>query len=380
MMRLYLDNNASMPLWDEASEAVMRGLDLVGNPSASHRFGAECAQVLEGMRADLLNLLGISDGTLLFTSGATESNFLTLHGLKPHVKTFVMGATEHPSLLKAAASKVFESTLHICPVDETGRIATEALTALLEKMTPPFCVSIGAVNHETGVVQDIPALSEMVHNKGGWLHTDAAQVVGKVPFHCGGADVITLSSHKAGGPAGVGGLVLKDHVPFTPPMAGGEQEMGLRPGTPAVALTCGFVAAVRCCLSFEHQDHLKRCQRWRDHMESALTYHGAVILGQGAHRAPQTSCITMPKVSREIQMVAFDRAGIAISAGSACQSGATEPSPTLLAMGIAPEVASTAIRLSTGPLTREAHIHRFIDTWTTIYKTQTQGASHASAA
>jgi cysteine desulfurase len=380
MMRIYLDNNASMPLWPEAKEAVVCGLDLIGNPSASHRFGAECAHVLESTRRELLEHLDVHDGTLIFTSGATESNFLALHGLKPHVKAFVVGATEHPSLLKPLEGPAFEGCVHICPVNEAGLISPEVLAYQLKNVTPPFCVSIGAVNHETGVVQDIEALADVVHGYGGWLHTDAAQVLGKVPFHCNAADLITLSSHKAGGPLGIGGLVLKDHVPFTPFMLGGGQEMGLRSGTPAVALACGFATATRQCLSATHKAHLDRCEMWRNELEDTLIALGASIMGHSAPRVPQTSCIAMPHVSRDIQIVAFDRVGIAISAGSACQSGATGPSSTLRAMGLPSGIADTAIRVSMGPTTKKNHIERFITEWKAIHHNHARGTSYVSAA
>lgn len=380
MMRIYLDNNASMPLWSQAKDAVMGGLDLIGNPSAAHRFGAECAHVLESTRREMLDHLGVRDGALVFTSGATESNFLALHGLKPHVKAFVVGATEHPSLLKPLEAPEFKGQIYTCAVDETGLISPEALRHALKDTTPPFCVSIGAVNHETGVIQNIEALADVVHDFGGWLHTDAAQMLGKIPFHCNAADLITLSSHKTGGPLGIGGLVLKDHVPFTPLMLGGGQEMGLRSGTPAVALACGFLAAVKQCLSSEHKAHLARCKTWRNEMEASLIASGAWIMGHSSPRAPQTSCIAMPGVSRDIQMVAFDQVGIALSAGSACQSDAAGPSPTLRAMGIPSGIADTAIRVSMGPNTEKSHIKYFIDHWTTIYHHHTQGTPHVSAA
>ena len=390
MTPLYLDYNASTPLWPEAKEPLLRGLEFVGNPTATHHFGAQCKKKLEEARQELLDLLGISNATLIFTSGATESNFLALHGLQPHVHHFLIGATEHPCILNQFSSPTCahktQHNVHICKPDTSGVISPDALAAHINKVIsnqgePSFLVSIGAANHETGVVQDIDALASVVHAHNGWIHTDACQALGKIPLPST-TDLMTLSSHKVGGPVGIGALILKDRVPFTPPILGGGQEGGLRSGTPALALALGFVAAVKRCLSTDYAQHLTHCRQWRDDMESHLqtfTSH-MTVLGQKAQRLPQTSCLCMPGVPKEVQMALFDLEGIAISAGSACHAGSAGPSPVLSAMNASESVTASAIRVSMGAQTRKSDIERFIHTWKHIYAQNHQGTPYDFAA
>jgi cysteine desulfurase len=223
-------------------------------------------------------------------------------------------------------------------------------------------------NHETGVLHPLESLISLCKECGGWLHTDASQAFGKVPVDSKKADLITLSSHKIGGPVGIGALVIKPHVPFTPPILGGGQEDGVRSGTTSLLLVEGFVAAAEEAL-VGHFKQMNQLSQWRQAMEKRLQDEvpGLRIWGYEASRLPQTTYLSMPDISKETQLIAMNLANIAVSGGAACSSGLKGASPVLTAMGASSAEAECALRMSMGRHTTEDDVQAFTQAWLTTY-------------
>ncbi len=235
-------------------------------------------------------------------------------------------------------------------------------------------VSVMAANNETGIVQPVGAVAEVVRRHGAVLHVDAVQAAGKMPLDNVDADLITLSGHKIGGPPGAGAVIRKSDLPMSASQHGGGQEMGLRSGTEGLPAIAGFGAAARACLA----DDIPAWRRRRDRIEAEVlkATPGAVILGRDVERLANTTCVAMPGVSAETMVMAFDLAGVAISAGAACSSGKVAASHVLLAMG-RPDVADYAIRASHGWATAEQDIDRFLSVWGDVDKRLGNGRNAA---
>lgn len=357
---VYLDHNATAPVCNSARQAVAEALQITGNPSSVHRQGARARQVVDMAREQILGLLGNPEAEVVFTSGGTEANNLALLGSGLPV---FASAIEHPSVIEAVRSDG-EGPIMI-PVDRTGIVALDELDRLLAGVTDRFLVSIMLANNETGVIQPVSEAARLVHDRGGLLHCDAVQGPGKVTVDMDalGADLLTLSAHKFGGPMGVGALVIRKGVEIRAMNLGGGQEGYRRAGTHNLPGIAGFGAAARTIAQSGPFD-----QGIRDYLEVQCVARGASVIGAQAPRLPNTACLTMPTVSSETQVMALDLEGIAVSAGSACSSGKVGPSHVLAAMGIPPDVASTAIRVSMGTSTQRDEIDRFIAAWTTIYE------------
>jgi len=336
----YLDANAHVPLRPGAKKVMETLWDMAGNPSALHQFGQESARRLEQAREKLADLLNVAPTNLLFTSGGTESNFLALYGMGPHVKRFFVAQGEHDSITHNTfpAAHFFQKSdaaVTYLPLTRHGTVDTTGLELLLKRAKgEAFLCTAAAAHHDTGVVNDLEALSQHVRAHKGYIHTDAVQALGKTPLALRAVDLASFSSYKVGGPLGVGALYIADHTPFTPFIKGGSQERGFRPGTPALPLICGFVEAVCEALSEEAQTHLKGLGRAHREMEAFVLKNvpGARIWGQGAARVPQTTALSMPGVDRELQLMVFDQKGYGVSAGSACRAGLREASPLLSAL------------------------------------------------
>jgi len=350
---IYLDYNASTPLRPQAQDALLAVLGMTGNPSSPHRMGRDLRSLIDRARKEILD--SVEGDRLIFTSGGTEANALALSNAKGLL--VLVSSIEHESVLKASQNPTF------IPVTQEGRVDIEQLDRLLSSFSKPGLLSLMLVNNETGVIQPVREVACLAKAKGWMIHTDASQALGHVPlsFKELGVDLLTLSSHKCGGPIGVGALVTKKDFPLNPLIRGGGQEYGMRAGTLSAPLTVGFAAAVKEAL----KDSSVQLQRWQQKIETSLS--AAVIYGKKASRVSHVICLGMPGVSAEIQLMAFDLKGIAISAGAACSSGTMKASHVLTAMGLSEKEARCAIRVSMGWKTHEEEIDRFIQEWQYIY-------------
>ncbi|MGI4800111.1 MAG: cysteine desulfurase family protein [Janthinobacterium lividum] len=327
---IYLDANATEPLRPGARAAVIDALGLVGNPSSIHGPGRAARQMLESSRRVIGSRYGAPVGGVVFTSGGTEADALAVASLG-WGRRVLIGATEHDAV--RAASEQAEAV----PVDRDGVIDLSALERSL-MAGPPALVCVMLANNETGTVQPIVDVAALCRRFGALLHVDAVPAAGRmvVDLAALGADSLAVSGHKIGGPKGAGALLLADDGHLAPLIAGGGQERGRRGGTPALPAIAGFAAAAQCPLP----DLLPL----RDSAERAAVSAGAIVLG-GSNRLANTSCLALPGVRAETQVIALDLAGIAVSAGAACSSGKVSRSHVLDAMGCG-TLAGEAIRVS----------------------------------
>jgi cysteine desulfurase len=353
----YLDGNATAPLRPEAAAAIAGALALGGNPSSVHRRGCAARQLVERSREQVAALVGASPDGVVFTSGGTEANHLALIGSGR--ARLLVSSVEHSSALQAVpdAERI--------PVDANGIVDPNGLVALLATDNRPALVSVMLANNETGVIHPAHQLAAIAHAHGALFHCDAVQAAGKIPVFFAeiGADFLTLSAHKIGGPTGVGALILAPDAEIAPQLRGGGQERYRRAGTENLAGIAGFAAAARACDPGEYQ----RVRVLRDRLEAALP-SDAVVIGADVARLPNTTAIAMPGVAAETQIIALDLDGVMVSAGAACSSGKVGPSHVLAAMGVAPDIADGTIRVSLGWSTSEADIAHFIDAWTALYR------------
>jgi cysteine desulfurase len=353
---IYLDYNASVPLRPCAQKALIKALSWEGNASSVHYAGRKLRSLIDGARKNILEDVGAQ--RLIFTSGGTEANALALSGLGPI--PLLVSAIEHDSVLKSALHA------HLIPVTRMGIIDLESLEKILSSFDKPGLLSLMFVNNETGVIQPLREATRLAQLQGWKVHTDASQAVGHIPlsFENLGVDMMTLSAHKCGGPVGIGALLLKEDVHLKPLIPGGGQEYGMRSGTLSAPLILGFAAALREALA-EEPIVSKRFQKFQRKIEDALPK--AIAYGEKDFRVSHVLCLGMPGVSAELQLMAFDIKGIAISAGSACSSGKMKSSHVLAAMGVSLEEAHCAIRVSMGWKTQEDEVDTFIQTWKNIY-------------
>jgi len=357
----YLDWNATAPLRPEAAAAMRDAMTRCGNPSSVHRWGRAARQAIEAAREKVAALGAVRPANVIFTSGGTEANHLALRGCGR--ERVLISAVEHSSVLQAVPGA------ELIPVDANGVVDPDTVAALLAKDKRPAIVSVMYANNETGVFQLIQEIAHRTHAHGALLHCDMVQAAGKIPLAVVGlgVDIATVSAHKIGGPAGVGAVLTTGPIELAPTIRGGGQEQGQRTGTENIIGIAGFGAAAEMA-DAEVMDTKspKRMRILRDRLEDALGPE-AIALGRGTWRLPNTSAIAMPGMAAETQVIAFDLAGIMVSAGAACSSGKVGPSHVLAAMGIAPEIANSTIRVSLGWTTTEADIDHFIDTWTALY-------------
>jgi cysteine desulfurase len=373
--RVYLDWNATALLRDAARDAMLAALDLAGNASSVHAEGRVARRIIEQAREQVAALVGADPRNVIFTSGGTEANALALTPFiemgddKAPRDRLLVSAVEHPSVL--AGGRFAPSAVERVQTTTQGIIDLAALeqrlAALAAAGSRPL-VSVMAANNETGVIQPIRETADIVHRNGGLLHVDAVQAAGRIVLDIGalGADLVTLSAHKVGGAKGAGALIKREeslHFP-APLIKGGGQERGARAGTENVASIAAFgaaAAATKAALAGERR-HMTTL---RDRLESAIAAATpeAVIFGAQSGRLPNTTLVGISGAKAETLLIGFDLEGIAVSSGSACSSGKIAPSHVLAAMGIAPELARSAIRVSTGPATTESDIDRFLDVW-----------------
>jgi cysteine desulfurase len=357
----YLDWNATAPVRPEVAAAMTEALARCGNPSSVHRAGRAARAALETARTQVAALAGAVPNTIVFTSGGTEANQLALRGLAD--RRAMISAIEHDSVRQAVADAVS------IPVAPEGVVDLDALERLLAAERRPALVSLMLANNETGVLQPVADAARLAHAHGALLHCDAVQAAGKVPLDVAalGADLVTLSAHKLGGPPGVGALVLAADVPLAARQTGGGQERGRRAGTENLPGIVGF--GVACALAARGLDGYAEVAALRDMAERRLVAMApdAAVYGADAARLPNTLAIAMPGVSAPTQVMALDLAGVMVSAGAACSSGKLRRSHVLDAMGVAPAAADCAIRVSLGWSTTAADIDRLVESWGTLY-------------
>ena len=365
--RIYLDWNATTPLRPEAKAAMAHAWESGGNPSSVHAEGREARRLVEDARAAVAASVGAETQNVIFTSGGTEANSLALtpgvrRGKGPAMERLLVSAIEHASVL--AGGRFATEAIRTIGVSREGIVDLDRLRALLDG--PPALVSIMLANNETGAIQPVAEASEIVHGADGLLHVDAIQALGKIPFDLAstGADLLSLSAHKIGGPKGVGALVLAEGVEgLAPLLRGGGQEKGRRAGTEDVAGIAGFGAAAKAALAGRERD-ASRVEGLRGRLETGLTQTpGAVLFAGEVRRLPNTVLFAIPGMRAETAVIGFDLAGIAVSSGSACSSGKVQPSHVVEAMGFGPELAQGAVRLSLGWSTAEADIDSALEAW-----------------
>jgi cysteine desulfurase len=366
--RVYLDWNATTPLRPEARQAVADACDLNGNPSSVHTEGRKARRLVEEARAAVAEAVGGRPQDVIFSSGGTEANALALtpglrRGAGQPVQRLLVSAIEHTSVL--AGGRFPPEAIGIINVTGSGLVDLDHLRSLVGD-GPPALVSVMFANNETGAVQPVAEVARIVHEAGGLLHVDAIQALGKIPFDIKsiGADIVTLSAHKVGGPKGAGAVVLAGDVQgLEPLLRGGGQELGRRAGTENVAGISAFGAATKAAMAALDGD-TARLRNLKDRLEEGLKQTpGMIVFSEDAPRLPNTTLFTVPGLRAETAVIGFDLAGIAVSSGSACSSGKFQPSYVLDAMGTGRELAQGAVRLSTGWSTSEADIDLALKAW-----------------
>ena len=361
MKVIYLDHNATTPVDPEVVEAMLPFLtEGFGNASSVHQFGRAAKVALETSREQIAAFINCEPSELIFTSGGTESDNLAIFGtaytLRQKKNYLIVGSTEHHAVIESAEHlhKKEGFSLDLLPVDELGFASAAELRTLVSDKT--CIVSVMHANNETGTIQDLRALSDVVHERGSFFHTDAVQSVGKikVDVRALGVDMLSLTGHKIYGPKGTGALYLRQGIKITPLLYGGSHEKKRRPGTENVAGAVGFAKALEIA-GRRMQDDFDRLSKLAYYFIDAIQVKvpEVVINSPRTKRIPQTVNVSFKGLTGEPIILSLDMEGVAVASGSACTSGATEPSHVLTAMGIPPIVANGAIRFSLGRSTTQ---------------------------
>jgi cysteine desulfurase len=337
-------------------------MELGGNPSSVHAAGRAARALVEQARGQLADLIAAPASTVVFTSGGTEANALAIESaVAAGSKRLIISALEHDSVQETARAS--GAAVEVLPVTADGVAELAWLAERLGRWDvadgKPF-VALMLANNETGVIQPVQAASETVRAADGWLHVDAVQAAGKIVIDSRGigADTLTVSAHKIGGPQGVGALTFGPRATLSRRQHGGGQERGRRGGTENVPGIAGFGAAAKIANARE----LEGQAAWRDAAAARLKAAGAVVMGEAAPRLPQTLCIATPGFTSELQVMALDLAGVMVSSGAACSSGKVKASHVVEAMGL-PQLSPYALRVSGGWATTEADGQVFTDAW-----------------
>ena len=369
-MTVYLDHNATAPIRPEAAGAMLAALEAGGNPSSVHQDGRAARGRVEQARAVIARSICARAEDLIFTSGGTEAINLAIHAAKTvGAERIIHSAIEHDAVRAAAAASGLE--VEVWPVEPDGRADLNWLEGRLERAgtasEAPILFALMAANNETGVIQPYAEAGRMIAAAGHLMLIDAVQMTSKAPFDfaAAGAQFASISAHKAGGPQGVGALAVACDAQVGALISGGGQEKGRRGGTENVAGICGFAAAIEAVGA----DEPGRIGALRERLEHRLRAGAPemTIWGGGAERLPNTICLSAPGWPSEIQVIALDLAGYAVSAGSACSSGKVRKSHVLEAMGADDSHAASALRISLGWTTTEADIDAFAETWLNEY-------------
>ena len=368
---VYCDYNAGAPIRAEAAVAMSRALAAGGNPSSVHSVGRRMRAMIEDARERIACALDASAENLVFTSGATEALHLAL--TSTGAASLIVSAVEHDAVFEHAGRAL--KAERIAPVNRDGVIDLDALNALLEAAPKPVLVAVQLANNETGVIQPIAAVAALCREHGALLLVDAAQAFGRIPVSIADLDAsyLVVSSHKLGGPPGAGALLLARGAPFVTTRFGGGQERGRRPGTENGAALVGFATAVEWALQ-DLDAEATRVAALRDRFEAGLP-RDAVVFGANAVRLPNTSNLGLPGLNAETSVIAMDLEGVAVSSGAACSSGKVRSSRVLAAMGVAPELAKAALRVSFGHESKESDVDEALNALAKIAARRAQGAA-----
>lgn len=369
-----LDYNATAPLLSSVREGIIETLKhLNGNPSSIHYLGRNVRSILETARERIAKALSVETKNIIFTSGATESNSTILKNFKGPI---LVSAIEHSSLLAV------RDDITLAPVDNNGVVILDFIKKWLMEHPGQSLVSVMAANNETGVVQPIQEIYELCKKNGSFFHSDIVQAVGRIALDLNYIDCASLSAHKLGGLQGVGCLVVKETFPFCALLKGGGQERSYRAGTENILGIHSFSVALEHAMSKEQMHKWEQINQFRIMMEHELTSYCSktIILGNNAVRLANTTCIAMPGLKAETQVMRFDLEGIAVSAGSACSSGKVKKSHVLTAMNTSKETLDSAIRISLSPNTTEHDIKTFINVWKKIHTSINQNKKTINAA
>ena len=352
---IYLDYNATAPPAPGVGEAMVRALEMGGNPSSVHQRGRNARRIVEDARARLADAVGAKPQNVIFTSGGTEANRLALSGVAD--RTVLASAIEHPSVM------AYGGTMASLAVDSGGRVELADLREKLAAQERPALVSLMYANNETGVLQPVAEAAAIAHAAGALVHCDAVQGLGKqeIDLEALGVDMLSVSAHKIGGPAGIGALVLSPGIVLASDRAAGGQERGQRAGTENLAGIAGFGAAL-AALDGSLSDQPRQLAL-RQLLERQLVAAGGVVFGAASARLSNTIAVAMSGVASATQLMHFDLAGFCVSAGSACSSGKVERSHVLHAMGVADALSDCAIRISFGRDTLEGDLLGFAAAW-----------------
>ena len=362
-MQVYFDHNATTAPDERVLEAMLPFLKgEYGNASSRHEFGTRARKAVTRAREQVATLVNVQAPQVVFVSGGTEANNLFIRGAAAYLKPtqVVVSGIEHPCVAKPAQDLARQGwKLRELAVSSNGLVDLADVDAALNDATG--LVSVMLANNETGVIQPVAEIAAKARLKRAWMHTDAVQALGKIPvdFEALGVHAMTISAHKIYGPKGTGALVVDKRLELKPIIHGGGHEMGLRSGTENVPAVVGFGAA--CELALERMDQITRHVReLRDRTDQGLSALGALIFGQSAPRIPNTTYFAVPNIDGETLVIELDKAGFAVASGAACSSTSTEPSATLLAMGVVPELARGAVRVSFGVHNTAGQVEDFL--------------------
>ncbi len=386
--RSYFDWNATAPLRNEARAAIAEALSVPGNPSSVHAEGRAARRLIEKAREEVAALVGARAGDVFFTSSGTEANMLALTpaievaGDKRPRSKLLLSAVEHVSV--RAGGRFAREAIEELPVDAQGRLDLAALADAVAK-SPRALVSLMLANNETGVIQPVAEAAAIVHAAGGLLHVDAVQAAGRIDCDIAalGADLLTLSAHKIGGPKGVGALVRASDDIHLPRSADPRRRAGA--GAARRHRKCRRHRRLRRCRCrgspSSAQPRPSTCWRCATVLETGLRAiaPGTVIFGANAARLPNTTLFTVPGMKAETAVIAFDLEGVAVSSGAACSSGKVQPSHVLAAMGVLPPLTRGAVRASLGWSTTEADIESFLKAWRKLASALSKGQPSVAA-
>jgi cysteine desulfurase len=365
MHSLYLDHNSTTPIDSRVADSMLECYRAgYANPASQHAAGRRARRVLEDARESIAEILGAAPpDRVIFTSGGTESNNLAIRGLPASAGRILVSSIEHPSADAAALHlRSRGCDVRHLPVDQGGRLdvarAEEWICADDVRL-----VTVMLGNNETGVLQPVREVAALCARHGVPMHTDAVQVVGKLPvdFRELGVTALSLSAHKFHGPRGIGALILRGDANLQPLLWGGFQQAGLRPGTESVALAVGMRTALQLWQQ-EAEQRANRMRRLRDRLETVLVNAPLRVVVNGLEpRLPHTTNVSFPGLDRQALLMALDQAGVHCSTGSACASGSSEPSPVLLAMRCPPDVVAGSLRISLGAQTTATDVDQAAD-------------------
>ncbi len=369
MKTVYLDNNATTPIAPEVKEAMFASVDLYGNASSMHSAGRAAAEAIESARSAVMEMIGAQSGSLVFTSGGSESDNAVLYTAKRLIdegsqrNRILVSTVEHPAVIETVESLAEQGyNIGYIPVDINGEVLPETLRKMVDDSV--LLVSVMSANNETGTIMQVAELTSIAHAAGALMHTDAVQAIGKmdVDTEAWDVDYLSLSGHKFYGPKGVGALYVKKGAPIRTYLKGGHQEEGLRAGTYNNMSIIGMGEAARLVMKNLEHDR-KREWTLREKLRKGLQERisNTHVNGHPVNCLPGTLNISFPQAEGESILLYLDFEGISVSTGSACATGSLEPSPVLLAAGLDVELAHGSIRFSLGRYTSEEDIDYVIE-------------------